>query len=512
MYSWERFSKNNNINLYSKKVDTNKLGTHKILTESQCPIATKYRRYTDKENEIIKCQLDEWLDKGIIRKSSSPWRSPIVIVPKKDGGSRICNDYRKLNAITIKDSYPLPWIEDIFDAFSGSTVFSKMDAKSGYHQVDLQENDKEKTAFGCKYGIFEYNKMPFGLVNGPATFQRIMDEILQPYLWKFVVVYLDDIIVFSKNIYEHRKHLKLVQNLLNEKGLVLNHKKCEYMKEKLEILGHIVSKYGIKPTTGRIEIIKKLKIPRDKKELQSFLGLINYCRKFIKDLSKIAAPLFGLLKDEIKKEIFMKRINEPDIISSFNKIKEEISKDVVLSIPNKNGLFILTTDASKAGIGAVLSQVQNGKEKIISFYSSGLSDIEKKYGITELELLAVIKSIKHFKHYLLNRKFKLRTDHKALVYLTKYKDNNSRLFRWSLMLQEFEFSIEYIKGIDNSADVLSRDISCNSIKNNKRERIEPSTEDQMKICQEYHKITGLGGESTMKYHILKNIIRRMQTK
>lgn len=451
------FMRDNKIKLCVNNDEKNKsIGVHEILTENSTAVATRYRRYSEFENEEIEKQVAEWLNKGIVRTSSSPWRSPLVVVSKKDGGKRICNDYRKLNSITKKDGYPLAWIEEIFDALAGATIFSKMDAKSGYHQIDLAERDKEKTAFSCKLGTFEYNKMPFGLVNAPAIFQRVMDNILKPYLWKFVVVYLDDIIVYSRTPQEHEAHLKTVKDLLNRKGLVLNDKKCEYRKPEIEILGHIISEKGTRPLPHRIEAIKNFKLPDTKKKLQSYLGLVNYCRKFIKNLSIIANPLFALLKKNLPIKEFREKILGEECSRCFARINEEISKTTICSFANKEGKFVLTTDASNVGVGAVLSQIQENKDTLISFYSSTFSEAEKHYSTTEQELLAVVKAVKHFRHYLLNKRFTVKTDHMALTFLRIYKDNNQRIFRWSLFLQDYSFDVEHIKGNSNFSDVLSR--------------------------------------------------------
>ena len=221
----------------------------------------------------------------------------------------------------------------------------------------------EKTAFSCTLGTLEYNKMPFGLVSAPATFQRVMDEILRPYLWKFVAVYLDDIIIFSKDESSHKKHVELVMKALEEKGLVLNHDKCEFNKSNLELLGHMISKDDIKPLKSRIEAIKNFELPRTKKQLQSYLGLVNYCRKFIKNVSNIAEPLFKLLRKDVSNNEFIIRIESETCKDAFERINREISKDVMLAFPTKSGQFILTTDASNIGVGAVLSQKNEDKER-----------------------------------------------------------------------------------------------------------------------------------------------------
>ncbi|EQB62366.1 retrotransposon ty3-gypsy subclass [Vairimorpha apis BRL 01] len=263
---------------------TRRLGCHRIKTKSQNPICVPlYRLGPEKEIEASKI-VDQYLKEGIIRPSQSAWRAPIVMAKKKSGEYRLCVDYRRLNDITIKDAYPMPRVDDFFDALEGAAIFSRLDAKSGYHQIDMDPQDIEKTAFGTKEGLFEFVKMPFGLVNGPATFQRTMNTILREFINKFVVVYMDDILIYSRTRGEHAQHVNKVLTRLKEVNLVLNLKKCEFFKDKVNILGHTVSAKGIQIDDSRIETIKKLPIPDTKKKLQSFLGLINYCSKFIKKL------------------------------------------------------------------------------------------------------------------------------------------------------------------------------------------------------------------------------------
>jgi transposase InsO family protein len=480
------------------------IGKHVIDTGNAQPIAIQSYRQGYHMEEIISKKVGEYLKTGIIRKSNSPWRAPVVIVPKgKD--YRMCIDYRKLNEVTKRDAYPMPNIQEVLNALNGAEIFSKMDALSGYHQVELREEDVEKTAFGCKEGIFEFKKMPFGLVNAPATFQRLMDTALADVLWKFVVVYLDDIIVFSKSIEEHKIHLKIVQEKLEKMGMIFNSEKCEFFKKEIRVLGHIVSHKGIRPDDRRIQAIKAFKDPETKKELMSFLGLIGYCRKFIKDLSGLSKPLYDLLKKDISREEFKEEIRRKDTKEEIHALKRSISEDAMLSLPNNRDMFVLTTDASGVGVGAVLSQIQEGKERVIEYYSSIHNQAQKNYSTTEQELLAVIAAIEHFRPYLLGRRFKLKTDHKALVYLFKTRNLKSRLLRWSLILQEYDFEIEYLKGDKNFSDFLSRAFRCSSagVIEGDRPLTIPKEEDENIILEQYHRMTGHGGIKTMKYLILR---------
>ncbi|KAI4293353.1 hypothetical protein PAPHI01_2627 [Pancytospora philotis] len=479
------------------------LGEHSIDTGQQAPVAVRYRRYSWHEEEAMREIIEQWLRKGIIRHSISPWRAPLVLVPKKDGKWRMCNDFRALNQITKRDGYLLPWIDDIFDALAGAVVFSKMDAESGYHQIDLAEQDKEKTAFGCKFGTFEYNKMPFGLVNAPATFQRTMDRILGAFLWKFVIVYLDDIIIFSKSEREHEEHLRHVREALRKAGLVLNEEKCEYRKETIEALGHQVSSRGIKPLQSRTDAIVNAKLPTNRQEMQSYLGLVNYCRKFIPNLSVICAPLYALTQKECGLEEFRQGMASPEARKAFSSIAKEMAKGRVLALPRRDGAFILTTDASGVGVGAVLSQIQDGEERPVAFYSARHSGPEERYSTTEQELLAIVSAIRHFRYYLMGRQFTLKTDHKALVYLWESKDRNNRLFRWAIQLQEYSFKLEYVKGVDNYSDVLSRAFNCLAVSERSSAGLEAPKEETSwaEIIQKAHLETGHGSAEATKYRV-----------
>ena len=482
----------------------NSIGTHKIDTGNEGPVFSPMYRQGPKMDAEIKKMVNELLSQGIIRPSTSPWRSPVVMVPKGECGWRMCIDYRRLNDITKIDAYPMPHMDDIFDALAGSRIFSKMDALSGYHQVSMAEEDIEKTAFGCKEGAFEYVKMPFGLVNAPATFQRIMDMALEEEKWKFVVIYLDDVIIYSKSEKEHAEHVRIVQEKLSKIGMIFNKEKCKFFQKEIRVLGHVVSEDGIKPDEERVRAIKQFKVPETKRELMSFLGLVGYCRKFIKDLSIISKPLYDLLKESVSKTDFIRLIRSPEIIRVMEEVKKSIADDALLALPTSKDKFILTTDASCIGIGAVLSQVQNNQEKVISYYSSLHNAAQKNYSTTEQELLAVVSAIDYFRPYLIGNKFELRTDHKALVYLFKCKDLKTRLMRWSLKLQEYQVEINYLKGEENFTDILSRAFVCDavSVVRGKRELVIPEVGDESEIIKQYHEASGHGGIDTVKYLVL----------
>jgi hypothetical protein len=292
------------------------------------------------------------LKKNVIRISSSPYAEGIVMALKKDGTLRLCIDYRLLNKITIKDKFPLPRIDDTIDALYGARYFTTLDLLSGYWQIEINEADKHKTAFICELGLFEFNRMPFGLTNAPSTFQRAMNNIFKKELYKYVLVYLDDIIIYSKTFEDHLVHLRRVFELLLSAGLRLNRTKCEFFKNKIDYLGYIVSKDGIAPNMKKIESITKYPEPTNQKELGSFLGLASYYRKFVRAFAEKAHPLTALTK---KSAQWKWGTEERD---AFNCIKQCLTTKPILGYPDFTREFIIYTDASGYGIGAVLAQMQ----------------------------------------------------------------------------------------------------------------------------------------------------------
>lgn len=417
------------------------------------------------ESEISQ-QIKTWKENGIVQDSNSEWCSRIVPVKKPDGSLRLCIDYRTLNKATIKDSYPLPRIDEIIDNLSGSLYFSCLDMTSGYNQIAIKENDRHKTAFSYKNGLYEFTRMPFGLCNAPSTFQRCMDQILKPDIGKFVIPYLDDIIIYSKNIEEHTKHLNIVLGKIKAAGLTLNINKCNLFKKEIKILGHIISGQCVKPDPQKILAIKNYRRPENIKELRSFLGLCNYIRPFVINYAHITAPLNNLLKKESKRSIKAIKWTK-DSNNTYNHLINEIQKITYRSLPDLNKDFILTTDASNNAYGSVLSQINDeGKERMIATFSKKMDVHQMNYSVTDKELLAAVKSMEHFKHYLLGRSFLLRTDHKSIEYLNTSKNPSGRFLRWALKLQEFNFKIKYLKGDLNGADGLSRYVNINMINSN----------------------------------------------
>lgn len=426
---------------------------HEIKTTDTMPIYTKTYRYPQIHKEEVDRQIQDMLKQGIIRPSKSPYSSPLWVVSKKIDASgkqkwRLVIDYRKLNEVTINDKFPIPNIDDILDKLGRSMYFTTIDLAKGFHQIEIFENDIPKTAFSTNQGHYEFLRMPFGLKNAPSTFQRMMNSILSELIGKICFVYLDDIIIFSTSIEEHLISIERVFRKLQEANLKVQLDKCEFMRKEIEYLGHVVTSEGVKPNPNKIKAIKQFPVPKTTKQIKQFLGLVGYYRKFIKDFAHIAKPMTTQLKKG-------NRINpsDKDYLSAFNKLKSLIISESILSYPDYNKKFVLTTDASNYAIGAVLSQ----HCQPISFASRTLNEHEVKYSTIEKELLAIVWATKYFRPYLYGREFTVKTDHKPLQWLANIKEPNSKLQRWKLRLEEYNFNVEYTKGKENYvADALSR--------------------------------------------------------
>ena len=417
------------------------------------PIKQVQYKETDEKKKIVRNEVEEMLKQNVIRKSKSPWSSPVTLVKKKGGEWRFCIDFRKVNSVTKKDSYPIPRIDEMLDRYRESSWFTSIDLAAGYWQVPMKEEDKEKTAFVCSRGFYEFNVMPFGLTNAPATFQRMMDEVLQEERdEEFVIVYLDDIMINSKNFEEHLVHVRRVLEKLRNTGMIIKLKKCEWGKRNIEYLGHIVGKDGLKPNEKNITAIKNMKRPTNKKEIQSFHGLCNYYRKFVKNFSKIMKPINQLVKKNVKFE--WKEEQE----KAFQEMKKKLIEYPILVQPDFTKEFVLITDASIEGLGAILTQKnEEGKEVVIAYASKTLNQAEKNYCITEQEMLAIVWGIEHFRRYLYGRKFIVMTDHLGCKILRKANDAKGKRARWEAKLMQYDFEIIYRPGEKNkNADALSR--------------------------------------------------------
>lgn len=426
---------------------------HRIDTGDAPPIKQRPRRLPFAKEKEVADMIAEMQKNRIIEPSTSPWSSPVVLVKKKDGSTRFCVDYRLLNNATKKDSYPLPRIDDTLDMLSGMKWFSTVDLKSGYWQVDIHPVDKEKTAFttGTRNGLWQFNVMPFGLCNAPATFERLMERVLVGLLGDACLVYLDDIIVMGRNFTEHVSNLRKVFTRIREANLKLSPKKCTFFKEEVAYLGHIISSNGVRTDPEKIKAVQEWPIPANKTDVRSFLGLCAYYRRFVKNFSDIAKPLHRLTED---KRIFAW---DSECDQAFIRLKEHLCTSPILGYPNREGRFIVDTDASNTGIGGVLSQEQGEREVVIAYFSKSLSKPERNYCVTRKELLAVVKTLQHFNKYLVGRQFTLRTDHAALKWLLQFKNPEGQVARWLEQLQEYNFTTEHRSGRTHlNADALSR--------------------------------------------------------
>ena len=427
---------------------------HCIDTGSHPPIKQQPYRTPIIRRAVVSRMVDNMREQGIIKPSVSPWASPIVLVPKKDGTYRFCVDYRRLNAATKKDVYPLPRIDDILDTLGDANYFSSLDLASGYWQVELDSESRQKPAFTTYRGLYEFVRMPFGLCNAPATFQRLMQTVLAGLEWRTCFVYLDDILVVSRSFDEHLQHLNEVFVRLRQAGLRLKPRKCNLLRDEVPFLGHVISTKGVRPDPAKIEKVQCYPVPTDATQVRQFLGLASYYRRFMPAFAKISAPLRALIT---KHAIFQWTV---ECEKAFCELKRLLTTAPVLAYPRfgPDRSFILETDASGVGLGAVLSQLQDdGVVHPIAYASRSLDKHERNYGISELETLGLVWAVRYFRPYLLGHPCVVYTDHAACLSILNSARPSGKLARWALTIQEMDLVIKHKAGRENSnADALSR--------------------------------------------------------
>ena len=432
---------------------------HRIETGKHSPIVKRQWPIPHTAKELMKTEITKMLQMGVIEACDSPWLAPVLLVKKKseegqEEKHRFAVDFRSINEVVPRDQFPLPRIETILESLGGAAVFSTLDLKSGYWQIPIAAEDRNKTAFSCGWGTFRFTRMPFGLHNAPATFQRLMQRVLHSVLNKCALVYLDDIIVYSKNLEEHLKHLDTVLELIGTHGLKVSPAKCHLAKPELKFLGHKVSHQGIEVDEDKVKAIREMPAPSSKKEVRSFLGMAGYYRKFIPEFSEVAAPLTKLTKKDVRFEW-----GNPHQIA-FECLKQQLASSPVLAYPRYDEEYKLQTDASNIALGAVLTQEKDGVDMPISYYSRKLNEAETRYTVTEKEALAIVAAVKHFAAYLYGKKFRILTDHAPLRYIFQYKATVPRITRWAVVLAQFDYEIVYKPGKSHHIpDALSRNVA-----------------------------------------------------
>jgi hypothetical protein len=422
-----------------------------------------------KELAELKNQLQELHDKGYIRPSSSPWGSPALFVKKEDGSLRMCVDYRPLNAVTIKNKYPLLHIDVLFDQLVGAKVFSKIDLRSGYHQIKIRASDVPETAFSTRYGLYEFLVTSFGLTNAPAYFMYLMNSVFMNELAKFVVVFIDDILIYSKNEAEHAKHLRIVLQCLRDHKLYAKFSKCGFWMDSVKYLGHTISKDGISVDPSKVQEVMDWKPPKSVHQIRSFLGLAGYYCRFIPGFSRIAKPMIEMLKKGLK------FVWSDECDKAFHTLREYLTSTPVLTQLDMTKPFEVFCDASGTSLGCVLMQ----ENRVIAYASRALRPHEKNYPIHDLELAAVVHALKLWRHYLMGNRCNIYTDHKSLKYIFTQSDLNMRQKRWLELIKYYDLEVHYHPEKANVvANALSRK-HCNYV------TLEPYNE---ALCEEMRKL------------------------
>jgi len=430
---------------------------HKIqLKDGAQPYSRPLRRMSTQELDELKKQLQEYLDSGRLRPSESPWGTNVIFAKKKDGALRFCVDYRGLNDATIRNSYPLPHTDDLFDRLQGARYFSKIDLRTGFYQILLAEGDREKTAFRTRYGHFEWTVLPMGLTNAPATFQHLMHQTFRDLLDRCVLVFLDDIVIYGSTLEQHEKDVRAVLSRLQQHHLFAKKSKCELFMHEIEFLGHHVGRDGLRVMADKVKSVQEWPTPRNASEVRSFLGLAGYYRRFIRGFSRIAVPLHDLTHTADGKSFEWQPLHQ----HAFDELKLALRGAPVLALPDPDRQYVVNTDASDFATGAVLQQDFGHGLQPIAYTSHKLNDAERRYPTHDREMLAIINMLGDWRTYLQGRQpfvIRIRTDHNSLQYFMTQQSLSARQSRWLDKLSDFDFKIEYVRGPSNVvADALSR--------------------------------------------------------
>ena len=472
------------------------------------PYSRPYRRSLQ-QNEVITAEVRKLMDEEMIRESASPFASPVVLVRKKDGSMRFCVDYRKLNDITVQKPFPIPHMEEALESVSGARIFSALDLESGYHQIKISEPDREKTAFITRDGLFEWNRMPFGLINAPYTFQRIMNHVFREMLWTSVIVYMDDILIFSQNEKDHVRDVERVLSRIAEYGFKIKEEKCTFGVKKIDFLGFSIENSCIAITDEQRNKARLLEVPKNVSELRSILGFATFFRRFIPRYVEKVDPLL----QRLKRGNFAFGEAEKQCLRA---LQDEIREAKPLVLPNMRGTFILYTDASGWIIAAALTQMVDGCEMSVTYIGRKLTSAELNYTVTEKECLAIVWAVRKLRVYLANE-FIIRTDHSALTWLLKQKEPRERIARWIMELQGSKYKIEHIAGHENViADALSRGVvrwedpgdaelkMMKAVSETEEER-QSKEERTLRIASAHEEVGHGGVESTYTYLKSKNV-------
>lgn len=480
--------------------------THKInIPENQEPIYKRPYRLPHAQMAEIDSQIKQMEKDDIIEPSFSPWNAPLLLVKKKLDASqipkfRIVVDFRALNKVTINEYHPLPNITEILDQLGQCNLFSIIDLASGFYQIKLDEKSKELTAFSTNQGHWHFKKMAMGLKTSPCSFQRLMNNVMAGIVGIKCLVYLDDIIIYGKGLLDHNEKLRDVFERLRNHNLKIQPTKCEFLKQQCMYLGHIISENGIQPDPEKIKSVLQFPIPTSVKEIKSFLGLSGYYRKFIKSYSLISKPMTNLLRKDVTFNW------DTSCQEAFDKLKNILCSEPILQYPDFTKPFIVTTDASGKALGAILSQGEISQDLPIAYASRTLSKCESNYSTTELECLAIIFAVKTFRPYLYGRKFIILSDHRALSWLFNLKDPLSKLARWRILLEEYDYEIKYKPGVLNSnVDALSRMYTIHEIKEESYPAFLNKFETQLITNKRVKEVNGSLIESPEEYHIVSEI-------